>query len=186
MTGVYANTFDAVLNIRQGFPVFATVIEANWVVKKADSLSSYHITGEQGWGRGTCAGLEVWQSHYSGTVAVAHALTPDCTAFTPPPTSTLPTHTCAEDDQRAIEALARDPNIRKRILKSIAPAIYGNDFAKTVRGRRGAALGATLSATSSSFITSLSCMMLHPTAHFPSPTHRRPWRWPCLAGARRT
>lgn len=35
--------------------------------------------------------------------------------------------------------LAKDPNIRKRIAKSIAPSIYGNDFVKTVR--KGSKLG---------------------------------------------
>ena len=46
VTGVYSNTFDAALNIKQGFPVFATVIEANYVLRRNDSLSSFNITGE--------------------------------------------------------------------------------------------------------------------------------------------
>lgn len=36
VTGVYSNQYDAGLNLRQGFPVFATVIEANHVVKKGE------------------------------------------------------------------------------------------------------------------------------------------------------
>jgi DNA replicative helicase MCM subunit Mcm2 (Cdc46/Mcm family) len=34
VTGVYTHNFDASLNTRQGFPVFATIVEANFVQKK--------------------------------------------------------------------------------------------------------------------------------------------------------
>jgi len=45
VTGVYTNNFDASLNTRQGFPVFATVIEANFVLTKAE-LSAFELTDD--------------------------------------------------------------------------------------------------------------------------------------------
>jgi DNA replication licensing factor MCM2 len=36
ITGVYINSYDAVLNMKHGFPVFSTVIEANYVSKPKD------------------------------------------------------------------------------------------------------------------------------------------------------
>ena len=44
VTGIYTNTFSAGLNSQQGFPVFATVIEANHIAKRHDALSSVHLT----------------------------------------------------------------------------------------------------------------------------------------------
>ncbi|KAJ3276612.1 MCM DNA helicase complex subunit [Terramyces sp. JEL0728] len=80
LTGVYMNSFDASLNVSNGFPVFKTVFEANHIGKKEDSYSSFRLN---------------------------------------------------EEDQRQIRALARDPRIRKRIIKSIAPSIYGHEEIKT-------------------------------------------------------
>jgi len=77
---VYRNNFDVSLNTKNGFPVFATVIEANYIHKKEDLFATFRLT---------------------------------------------------EDDQRAIRQLARDPNITKRIIKSIAPSIYGHEDIKT-------------------------------------------------------
>ena len=34
VTGTYVNNFDVGLNVRQGFPVFSTLLEANYVLKK--------------------------------------------------------------------------------------------------------------------------------------------------------
>ena len=45
---MYANTYDAALNIRQGFPVFTTVIEANYVAKRDNSLAGFNVTGARG------------------------------------------------------------------------------------------------------------------------------------------
>jgi DNA replication licensing factor MCM2 len=36
-----------------------------------------------------------------------------------------------EDDEKQIRELAQDPNIGKRIIRSIAPSIYGNSQVKT-------------------------------------------------------
>lgn len=46
MTGIYTNNFDLSLNTKNGFPVFATVVEANYVAKKQDLFSAYRLTDE--------------------------------------------------------------------------------------------------------------------------------------------
>ncbi|KAI8566371.1 hypothetical protein RHMOL_Rhmol02G0035500 [Rhododendron molle] len=77
VTGIYTNDFDLSLNMKNGFPVFATVVEANYVTKKQDLFSAYKLT---------------------------------------------------EDDKEEIEKLSKDPNIGEKIIKSIAPSIYGQDI----------------------------------------------------------
>ncbi|RDX62476.1 DNA replication licensing factor MCM2, partial [Mucuna pruriens] len=80
VTGVYTNNFDLSLNTKNGFPVFATVVEANYVTKKQDLFSSYKLT---------------------------------------------------QEDKEEIENLAKDPRIGERIIKSIAPSIFGHEDIKT-------------------------------------------------------
>ncbi|KAL9254469.1 DNA replication licensing factor MCM2-like protein [Drosera capensis] len=80
VTGVYTNNFDLSLNTKNGFPVFATVVEANYVAKKQDLFSAYKLT---------------------------------------------------QEDKEEIEKLAKDPRIGERIIKSIAPSIYGHEDIKT-------------------------------------------------------
>ncbi|KAL4313367.1 hypothetical protein GQ457_01G024950 [Hibiscus cannabinus] len=80
ITGIYTNNFDMSLNTKNGFPVFATVIEANYVTKKQDLFSAYKLT---------------------------------------------------QEDKEDIERLAKDPQIGERIIKSIAPSIYGHEDIKT-------------------------------------------------------
>ncbi|ROT41129.1 MCM-domain-containing protein [Sodiomyces alkalinus F11] len=46
VTGIYRNSYDAQLNNRNGFPVFATVLEANNVVKSHDQLAGFRLTEE--------------------------------------------------------------------------------------------------------------------------------------------
>lgn len=46
VTGIYRNNYDAQLNNRNGFPVFATVLEANNVVKAHDQLAGFRMTEE--------------------------------------------------------------------------------------------------------------------------------------------
>eukprot|EP01133_Synstelium_polycarpum_P003989 gene3989-4619_t len=46
VTGIYKHNFDAKLNHQHGFPVFATVIEANYLNKKEDLLASFILTEE--------------------------------------------------------------------------------------------------------------------------------------------
>ncbi|MCJ1374465.1 MCM DNA helicase complex subunit [Loxospora ochrophaea] len=42
--GIYRNSYDAQLNNRNGFPVFATILEANHVVKSHDQLAGFRLT----------------------------------------------------------------------------------------------------------------------------------------------
>ncbi|ROV89055.1 hypothetical protein VSDG_08733 [Cytospora chrysosperma] len=46
VTGIYRNNYDAQLNNRNGFPVFATILEANNVVKVHDQLAGFRLTEE--------------------------------------------------------------------------------------------------------------------------------------------
>nr|ACN78877.2 minichromosome maintenance 2 protein [Pisum sativum] len=80
VTGIYTNNFDLSLNTKNGFPVFSTVVEANYVTKKQDLFSAYKLT---------------------------------------------------QEDKEEIENLGKDPRIGERIVKSIAPSIYGHDDIKT-------------------------------------------------------
>ena len=80
VTGIYRNNFDVSLNTKNGFPVFATVIEATYIRKKEDLFATFRLT---------------------------------------------------EDDQRTIRQMAKDPSISKKIIKSIAPSIYGHEDIKT-------------------------------------------------------
>ncbi|RKP21306.1 MCM-domain-containing protein, partial [Rozella allomycis CSF55] len=80
VTGIYKNNFSIAMNNKHGFPVFETIIEANYVCKKQDLFASTRLT---------------------------------------------------EDDQQEIRKLSSDPNIGQRIIKSIAPSIYGHENIKT-------------------------------------------------------
>lgn len=80
VTGIYTNNFDLSLNTKNGFPVFSTVIEANYVTKKQDLFSAYKLT---------------------------------------------------QEDKEEIDKLSKDPRIGERIIKSIAPSIYGHEDIKT-------------------------------------------------------
>ncbi|KAJ3132381.1 MCM DNA helicase complex subunit [Physocladia obscura] len=80
VTGIYRNSFDISLNSKQGFPVFATVIEANYISKKEDIFASFKLN---------------------------------------------------EDDHKRIRELSRDDKIINRIIKSMAPSIYGHEDIKT-------------------------------------------------------
>lgn len=44
--GVYTNTYDAGMNARNGFPVFATMVEANWISKSEDKYSAFRLTDD--------------------------------------------------------------------------------------------------------------------------------------------
>ncbi|KAI3751445.1 hypothetical protein L2E82_22531 [Cichorium intybus] len=80
VTGIYTNKFDSYLNSKNGFPVFATVIEANYVTKKQERYSANKLTREE---------------------------------------------------KAEIVKLSKDSKIVEKIIKSIAPSIYGHDDIKT-------------------------------------------------------
>ena len=44
VTGIYRNNYDVQLNNKNGFPVFATILEANHVVKSHDQLAGFRLT----------------------------------------------------------------------------------------------------------------------------------------------
>ena len=46
LTGVYNNNYDGSLNTANGFPVFATVIQANHIAKKDDKMAVASLTDE--------------------------------------------------------------------------------------------------------------------------------------------
>ena len=46
LTGIYHNNYDGSLNVAHGFPVFATVIEANHITKQEDKLAITNLTDE--------------------------------------------------------------------------------------------------------------------------------------------
>lgn len=46
ITGIYYNNYDGSLNTQNGFPVFATVLQANHITKKEDKLSMQTLTDE--------------------------------------------------------------------------------------------------------------------------------------------
>lgn len=46
VTAVYKHTFDPTLNTKNGFPVFQTILQANYVSKHAQSMASFKLTDE--------------------------------------------------------------------------------------------------------------------------------------------
>lgn len=46
LTGTYTNNYDGSLNTSNGFPVFATVIQANHIAKKDDKMAAASLTDE--------------------------------------------------------------------------------------------------------------------------------------------
>jgi len=79
LTGIYTNSYDGALNTKNGFPVFSTVLMANYILKDDDKLCVSTLT---------------------------------------------------DADVKKINNLARDVNVTKKILSSIAPSIYGHDNIK--------------------------------------------------------
>lgn len=79
ITGVYRNNFDPLLNSRQGFPVFTTVLHANNVSRRTADLGMLRL--------------------------------PD------------------DERQRLVE-LSKHPNIRRKLIRSVAPSIHGREDIK--------------------------------------------------------
>lgn len=46
VTGVYKHTYDTALNLQNGFPVFSTVIIANHIAKRGETLETFRLTEE--------------------------------------------------------------------------------------------------------------------------------------------
>lgn len=45
-SGIYTHSYDATLNARNGFPVFTTIVEANWLSKSEDKYAAFRLTDE--------------------------------------------------------------------------------------------------------------------------------------------
>ncbi len=78
ITGIFINRFDYFANVKHGFPVFTTIIEANYIRRFGDE---------------------------------------DMVDLT-------------EEDKQAIRDLAKQPNMGRKIVNSIAPSIYGHQYVK--------------------------------------------------------
>jgi DNA replicative helicase MCM subunit Mcm2 (Cdc46/Mcm family) len=46
LTGTYTNNYDGSLNTANGFPVFATVIQANHIARKDDKMAAASLTDD--------------------------------------------------------------------------------------------------------------------------------------------
>jgi DNA replication licensing factor MCM2 len=46
ITGIYKHTFDPSLNTKNGFPVFQTVLQANYVSKQAEAMASFRLSDD--------------------------------------------------------------------------------------------------------------------------------------------
>ena len=47
VTGIYMNNWDIGLNLKNGFPVFATILEANSICKKEDQFAAFRLTEDE-------------------------------------------------------------------------------------------------------------------------------------------
>ena len=80
VTGIYRNNFEASLNTQHGFPVFGTIIEANYIAKKEDLFAAFKLT---------------------------------------------------EEDEKQIRELSKQERIGEKLIRSIAPSIFGHEDIKT-------------------------------------------------------
>lgn len=46
MTGIYTHSYDLGLSQKSGFPVFGTLIEANYIQKRQDQFSIHRLTDD--------------------------------------------------------------------------------------------------------------------------------------------
>lgn len=46
MTGIYTHSYDLGLSKKSGFPVFGTLIEANYIQKRQDQFSVHRLTDD--------------------------------------------------------------------------------------------------------------------------------------------
>ena len=129
MTGIYRNNFDHALNTRHGFPVFATVIEANYVSRKADKLADVSVLQN----------FSLIHKHTTHTNTHTHTTTLVHTTHNTQLTQIkihirathAPQANITDADVQAIRALAKDENIARKIINSMAPSIYGHEDVKT-------------------------------------------------------
>ncbi|OWB83810.1 hypothetical protein B5S33_g2444 [[Candida] boidinii] len=105
VTGIYKNSYDGTLNAKNGFPVFATVLEAN------------HIRRREG------AAKNSSPSNGSGSSSA--------TANDANETNGSSPFQWTEEDEKKIRAMSRERGIIDKIIASMAPSIYGHKDIKT-------------------------------------------------------
>jgi len=122
ISGIYSNNFDTSLNTKNGFPVFRTVIEANYIARRADQVLALLVYAAM-------SGAEMRSTHpVRHTLPISLLLTARllCCALVQ-----LESFQITQEDQAEILALSRKPNVAQIIINSIAPSIYGHENIKT-------------------------------------------------------
>ena len=123
--GIYKNTYDGQLNARTGFPVFATVIEAN-SIKRRDGLTAALESKTRK--TGTTQGNDddddddAENSQYSSSQADEDAAMSG---------GDIDMFNWTEEDEKEFRKLSRERGIIDKIISSIAPSIYGHRDIKT-------------------------------------------------------
>lgn len=106
--------------MRHGFPVFSTVIEANYIERKADKYYSVRARQDQR------PLLSLTGSDPCRVAALTRA-----PPFHTPPFFSPSQYGLTDDDVAKIKSLATDEGIGQKIIRSIAPSIYGHEDIKT-------------------------------------------------------
>lgn len=129
MTGILTHQFSRVVNAQAGFPVFPTMIEANSVTKNEDRFSgdaapavSHVSPATATHGLAAQPGGRLPRIDRRGRTTRSHERRHI--------RSSLAAARLTDEDKQAIMALARDKNIARRIVKSIAPSIHGHENIK--------------------------------------------------------
>lgn len=106
VVGVYRNSFDPLLNHRQGFPIFTTLLVANNVRNRALSSSSSSGGGdrENGIFSSSLGGGEKGGGFHGDRLT--------------------------EQDRRRLHQLASNPLIKRKLIRSIAPSVHGREDIK--------------------------------------------------------
>lgn len=104
ITAIYKNNFDASLNAKNGFPVFSTILEANHINKKEDLFAAFRLSEED---------------------------EREIRSMSRDPRSASRLYLASFDKVPVILTFTRLSPVSKRIIKSIAPSIYGHEDIKT-------------------------------------------------------
>lgn len=125
------NTFDATLNVKQGFPVFSTHVEANHVQKTEDVYAAYKLTDEDNQKIHQMAA----DKRIGALLPLSEALLPQprCACTLAQGTLGLLLGPCFIDSETHTypDVTFCSAAAGQRICKSIAPSIYGHANIKT-------------------------------------------------------
>lgn len=110
LIGIYKNSYDGILNAKNGFPVFATVIEANNIKRReGGSAAGDSSSGVDNYNNST---------HGSGNGA-----DDDMNSSSP--------YQISLEDEKVFRNMSNQPDIIDKIISSMAPSIYGHKYIKT-------------------------------------------------------